>query len=84
MNAPRPRPRFPLPRYPTGWFQVAWSDELEPGGVLPPQYFGKDLVLFRAASGAASVLNAHCPHMGAHLGHGGAVEGEGVACPFHA
>jgi len=79
-----PRPRFPLPRYPTGWFQVAWSDELEPGGVLPLKYFGKDLVLFRTAGGAAAVLDAHCPHMGAHLGHGGEVKGDGVVCPFHA
>lgn len=83
-KASRTRPRFPLPRYPTGWFQVAWSSDLKPGDVLPLQYFGKDLVLFRTEDGAPKVLDAHCPHMGAHLGHGGKVVGDSVECPFHA
>jgi phenylpropionate dioxygenase-like ring-hydroxylating dioxygenase large terminal subunit len=30
------------------------------------------------------VLDAFCPHMGAHLGHGGKVQGDTVTCPFHA
>ncbi len=76
--------RFPIPRYPTGWFQIAWSHELEPGAVKPIVSFGKDLVLFRTEEGQASVLDAHCPHLGAHLGYGGAVEGNGIVCPFHA
>jgi hypothetical protein len=63
-------PRFPFPRYPRGWFQVAYSDEVEPGKVLLLKYFGKDLVAFRAESGSLSALDAHCPHLGAHLGHG--------------
>ncbi|WP_438483776.1 Rieske 2Fe-2S domain-containing protein [Streptomyces sp. S186] len=25
----------------------------------------------------------HCPHLGAHPGHGGRVEGERLICPFH-
>ena len=37
--------RFPFSRYPNGWFQVAYSDELEKGAVLPLRYFDKDLVL---------------------------------------
>ncbi len=76
--------RFPFPRYPNGWFQVAYSDELAPGTVVPLRYFGRDLVLFRTEAGIAQVLDAHCPHMGAHLGHGGAVVGECLRCPFHA
>src|SRR5262249_27024823 len=58
--------------------------ELPPGGVKPLRYFGRDLVLFRTQSGTAHVLDAHCPHMGAHLGHGGQVDGERLVCPFHA
>lgn len=78
------KPRFPFPRYPRGWFQVAWADELETGKVLPLRYFGRDLVMFRTESGKPAVLDAHCPHLGAHLGHGGKVSGESVRCPFHA
>jgi len=76
--------RFPMPRYPNGWFQVAYSDELAPGAVKPLKYFGKDLVLFRTEGGEVKLLDAHCPHLGAHLGHGGKVKGDCVECPFHA
>jgi phenylpropionate dioxygenase-like ring-hydroxylating dioxygenase large terminal subunit len=75
---------YPFPAFPNGWFQVAYSDELQPGGVMPLSYFGRDLVLFRAADGKASVLDAYCPHLGAHLGYGGKVEGDSIQCPFHA
>jgi 3-ketosteroid 9alpha-monooxygenase subunit A len=75
---------YPFPAFPNGWFQVAYSDELKPGGVMPLSYFGRDLVLFRGTDGKASALDAYCPHLGAHLGHGGKVEGNSITCPFHA
>jgi nitrite reductase/ring-hydroxylating ferredoxin subunit len=74
--------RFPFP-IPTGWFAVGWSDELAAGAVRPLRCFARDLVLFRTQSGAARVLDAHCAHLGAHLGQG-RVEGEALICPFHA
>jgi phenylpropionate dioxygenase-like ring-hydroxylating dioxygenase large terminal subunit len=37
----------------------------------------------RGDDGGARVYDAHCPHLGAHLGHGGKVEGDGLRCPFH-
>ena len=66
--------RFPFSSNPIGWFAVAYSHDLPAGGVLPLAYFGTDLVAFRAEDGTAHVLDAHCPHLGAHLGHGGVVE----------
>ena len=78
------RREFPFPAFPDGWFVVAWSDELEAGGVLPLRYFGQDLVLFRGEDGVPRALDAHCRHLGAHLGHGGKVEGGAIRCPFHA
>jgi len=80
----KPVGRFPFPAYPNGWFRAVYSAELEPGGVRPLRYFGRDLVAFRDEEGAARVFDAHCPHLGAHLGHGGKVEGTGIRCPFHA
>lgn len=76
--------RFSFPPYPIGWFQVAYANELEPGQVMPLEYFGKDLVLFRTQGGEAVLMDAFCPHLGAHLGYGGKVEGEEIRCPFHA
>jgi 3-ketosteroid 9alpha-monooxygenase subunit A len=74
-------PRYPA--YTSGWFQVAWSRELAPGGMKSLTCFGEELVLFRGASGQASVVDAHCPHLGAHLGVGGSVDGDCITCPFH-
>lgn len=70
--------------FPRGWFVIRFGTELAPGQVQPMRYFGKDLVLFRTDTGAPRVLDAFCPHMGAHLGHGGKVAGEEIVCPFHA
>ncbi|NND67629.1 MAG: Rieske 2Fe-2S domain-containing protein [Halioglobus sp.] len=68
---------------PYGWFAVEYSDKLGNRGVMPLRYFGRDLVLFRTEAGAAVLMDAFCPHLGAHLGHGGKVQGENIACPFH-
>jgi 3-ketosteroid 9alpha-monooxygenase subunit A len=73
-----------LEGYPRGHFVVAFSDELAEGELKPLRYFGRDLILFRDSAGKPRVLSAHCPHLGAHLGHGGRVEGGEVRCPFHA
>ena len=76
--------RYSFPPYPDGWFRVAYSDELARGAVLPLDYFGRELVLYRDEAGAPHLLDAHCPHLGAHLGYGGTVEGTAIRCPFHA
>jgi 3-ketosteroid 9alpha-monooxygenase subunit A len=74
---------FPHKGYPLGWYQVAWAGELAPRDVRPLRYFGRDLVLWRGSRGGYHVLDAHCLHLGAHLGHGGKVTGDSITCPFH-
>lgn len=75
--------RFPM-GIPYGWFFVSYVDELAVGDVRPLHYFGRDLVLFRNEDGVAGLLDAYCPHLGAHMGYGGRVEGDSIRCPFHA
>ncbi len=75
--------RYPFRPYPTGWYLVATSAEVPIGSVTPLQVFGRELVVFRTEAGQAVVADAHCPHMGAHLGYGGEVRGETIRCPFH-
>jgi nitrite reductase/ring-hydroxylating ferredoxin subunit len=67
-----------------GWFPVGYSRELPAGGVEPIEHFGREMVLYRGEDGEAHVLDAHCRHLGAHLGYGGRVEGSAIRCPFHA
>src|SRR5262245_66043419 len=75
--------RFPSLSFPNGWFRVAFSNELRPGGVIPLRYFARDFVLFRTADGTPHLLDAYCPHLGAHLGVGGRVVDGTLQCPFH-
>jgi len=75
--------RYPLPDTPDGWYVVGPGEALAAGEVRPVRYFGRDLVLFRGESGEPRLFDAHCPHLGAHLGVGGRVCGDGIRCPFH-
>jgi len=74
--------RSPLP-VPYGWFWVSYSEDLKPGELRNIECFGQEWVLFRAETGEAGVVDPYCPHLGAHLGHGGKVEGDSLRCPFH-
>ena len=69
---------------PYGWYAVAYSKDLKEKDVQAVSIFGQELVLFRTESGKPQLMEPYCPHLGAHLGHGGEVKGEGIACPFHA
>ena len=68
---------------PFGWYALACSADVAPGDVRPLYYFDQHLVLFRTEDGQAHVTAAFCPHLGAHLGYGGRVEGGAIVCPFH-
>lgn len=71
-------------RFARGWHIVALSQELAKGDVKALHYFNEDLVLFRGDSGEAVILDAYCPHLGAHLaGTGSRVVGDTIRCPFH-
>ena len=75
--------KMPFTWKPTGWFMIGWSPEFPANQVRPLRYFGEDLVAYRDEFGDLHVLSAHCRHLGAHIGHGGTVNGDCVVCPFH-
>ncbi|WP_232668087.1 Rieske 2Fe-2S domain-containing protein [Pseudonocardia sp. TRM90224] len=72
----------PLP-YPDGWFCVALTGEVRVGHLVTRRLAGRDLVLYRTDDGAVQAVDAYCPHLGAHLGVGGKVDGDNLVCPFH-
>jgi phenylpropionate dioxygenase-like ring-hydroxylating dioxygenase large terminal subunit len=78
---------YPFP-IPFGWFCVAHPDDVAPGAAVARYYFGRHLVVWRDHQGVPHVQDAFCPHLGAHLGHGGTVEPspdgtDCITCPFH-
>ncbi|MBT3711375.1 MAG: Rieske (2Fe-2S) protein, partial [Gammaproteobacteria bacterium] len=83
MNNRTPEERGINLPMPFGWFVVCYSDELAKGEVKPVTYFERELVVWRGEDGAPRVLDAYCPHLGAHLGYGGKVNGNDIQCPFH-
>jgi 3-ketosteroid 9alpha-monooxygenase subunit A len=74
--------RYPFP-IPFGWFCVGYPDDFPVGEPKALYYFGRHLVGWRDDTGEVHVHDAFCPHLGAHLGHGGTIEGCEIVCPFH-
>jgi 3-ketosteroid 9alpha-monooxygenase subunit A len=68
---------------PAGWFAIGVSADFPAEQAVPAQWFDQDLVIFRSKDGTLGALDAYCPHLGAHLGHGGTVSDGSVTCPFH-
>ena len=75
--------RFPFPSYPNGWFAIGFSTDFPTNEVVTKHYFGEDLVVWRDSTGQLHANEPHCPHVGAHLGHGGRVVNDRLRCPFH-
>ncbi len=75
--------RFPFAAYPKGWFQVAYSREVDTGQVIGLHYFGRRLICYRGSTGTPYVLDAYCPHLGADIAVGGSVADDCIVCPFH-
>ena len=75
--------RSSLTPFPNGWYLASYSHLLPVGAVVPLKVCGQEVVLFRTEDGKAHIKEAYCPHLGAHLGHGGTVERDCIRCPFH-
>lgn len=69
--------------FPFGWYVACYSSEIAVGEVKPLRYFGQELAIWRGEDGQARIMDAYCRHLGAHMGHGGKVDGNQLECPFH-
>lgn len=64
------------------WVFLGFSQQLKPETIQSIKIMDRDLVLWKSVSGKVSVMDAYCPHMGAHLGQG-KIRGELLECIFH-
>jgi len=71
-----------LPAAPRSWYFACASRDLAIGRVVPWNLLEHQLVLFRGKSGQVTAVDAHCAHMGAHLGHGDVI-GDRLRCAMH-
>ncbi len=76
--------RFPFSQFPSGWYCVALVSDFDTENPRRLQYFDQEFVAFKGDDGEIRILDAFCPHLGAHLAVGGKVEGTSIRCPFHA
>ncbi|MDB4655446.1 Rieske (2Fe-2S) protein [Flavobacteriales bacterium] len=72
-----------LPPYPDSWYSLGLSSDIVSGQLVNKMLGNQEIVLFRSESGKLNAIEAYCPHLGAHLGHGGTIQGEDIKCPFH-
>src|SRR5476649_1275804 len=75
--------RYPMSSFPNGWYAISSLADIQKGKVSAIKALGREMVAFQTESGAISVLDAYCPHQGAHLGYGGVIKWETIECPFH-
>lgn len=65
------------------WYHVASSSELKNGQIITKKLCNTEVVIYRTKAGDIRAIDPYCPHLGAHLGHGGRIVGESIECPFH-
>lgn len=64
------------------WHPVARSDDLPVGKSKPITVMNETYTLYRGESGAAYIVDHHCPHRGTQLSVGW-VQGEEIRCFYH-
>lgn len=69
--------------FPKGWFALGPSEKLKNSEIRAEKLAGNEILVYRTESGKLVVSDPFCPHLGAHLGHGGTIKGETIECPFH-
>lgn len=73
----------PPPQYVHDWFSPLRSSDVVAGKITNFTFMGHELIAFRDDADQVVVLDAQCPHFGAHRGVGGRVVDGCVRCPFH-
>jgi phenylpropionate dioxygenase-like ring-hydroxylating dioxygenase large terminal subunit len=69
-------------RFAQGWYWAIASNALKKESVQAVTLLGRELVLYRPASGEPVALDADCPHRGASLAKG-KVQQNNIRCPLH-
>jgi phenylpropionate dioxygenase-like ring-hydroxylating dioxygenase large terminal subunit len=89
------RPRFHssskktrLPPFPNSWFHLAPFSEFKKDEIRSFKFLGHDIIAFKTGDDSITVMDAYCPHLGAHLGRdakgrNNRLKNGCVECPYH-
>jgi len=80
-----PHPAAPADQenlFPQAWYMLCRSRDIPIGAVRSHTLVGLPIVLFRTSTGTLHAVDAHCAHMGTHLGSGSVVN-DCLRCPLH-
>jgi len=89
------RPRFHshskkarLPPFPNSWFHLAPLSEFKKDEIRSFKFLGHDIIAFKTGDDSITVMDAYCPHLGAHLGRdakgrNNRLKNGCVECPYH-
>ncbi|TVP66657.1 MAG: aromatic ring-hydroxylating dioxygenase subunit alpha [Nodularia sp. (in: Bacteria)] len=69
-------------RFVEGWYWVIPSRNIRVGKIKAVTVLGRELAVYRGKDKRVVIVDAYCPHMGAHLAEG-KVEGNELRCFFH-
>ena len=82
-GAPTIKERNPtLPYFISGWQAVCTEQELSKQNIVSRNLMGVDLIAWKGVE-EVTVTQAHCPHLGVHLGSGGSLENGMMHCILH-
>ena len=77
-----------LPPFPNSWFHLAPFSEFKKDEIRSFKFLGNDIIAFKTGDDSITVMDAYCPHLGAHLGRdakgrNNRLKNGCVECPYH-
>ena len=77
-----------LPPFPNSWFHLAPFSDFKDGEIRSFKFLGQDIIAFKTGPDSITVMDAYCPHLGAHLGRdakgrNNRLKNGCVECPYH-
>ncbi|MDH3655154.1 MAG: Rieske 2Fe-2S domain-containing protein [Myxococcales bacterium] len=76
------------PPFPNCWFHLAAFSEFKDDEIRSFKFLGHDIIAFKTGDDSITVMDAYCPHLGAHLGRdakgkNNRLKNGCVQCPYH-
>jgi phenylpropionate dioxygenase-like ring-hydroxylating dioxygenase large terminal subunit len=76
------------PPFPNSWFHLARFADFTDGDIRSFTFLGHDIIAFKTGDDGITVMDAYCPHLGAHLGRdpkgrNNRLRNGRVRCPYH-